>query len=193
MRSAHFDRRFFESSRGKIVTLLRTRERTVNDLAEALELTDNAIRAHLLGLERDGLVMAGGTTLRYHDPRRFGAMLWIESRAGGHPLLDTLGIVVRRSTIVPDLREDIVEGLEHAAAVQLERVPSAAAADSTAQTPIASAEKQATFTAPAVTARPPSPSACTLLALTHARTGKGGPPRESREIEHLPRPEAERG
>ena len=29
--------------------------------------------------------------LRYRDPRRFGAMLWIESRAGGHPLLDTLG------------------------------------------------------------------------------------------------------
>ena len=46
---------------------------------------------------------------------------------------------------------------------------------------------------PAVTARSRSPLACTLLVLTHARTGKGGPPRESREIEHLPRPEAERG
>ena len=34
----------------------------------------------------------------------------------------------------------------------------------------------------AVTARPRSPSACTLLALTHARTGKGGPPRECRSV-----------
>lgn len=52
--------RFFESSRGRIVTLLRGTTKTVNELAEALELTDNAVRAHLLSLERDGLVRQSG-------------------------------------------------------------------------------------------------------------------------------------
>ena len=32
-----------------------------------------------------------GTTLRYHDPRRFGAVLWTAGEAGAHPLLRGLG------------------------------------------------------------------------------------------------------
>src|SRR5581483_8235735 len=35
--------------------------RTVNDLAEALTLTDNAVRAQLTALERDGLVRQSGS------------------------------------------------------------------------------------------------------------------------------------
>ncbi|MGH9969750.1 MAG: helix-turn-helix transcriptional regulator [Pyrinomonadaceae bacterium] len=54
------DKRFFDSTRGRIVTLLRGTTRTVNELAEELGLTDNAVRAHLLSLERDGLVMQSG-------------------------------------------------------------------------------------------------------------------------------------
>jgi len=52
--------RLFKSTRGKILELLRTRECTVNDLAEALHLTDNAVRAHLASLERDRLVTQAG-------------------------------------------------------------------------------------------------------------------------------------
>jgi formamidopyrimidine-DNA glycosylase len=37
------------------------------------------------------LVLDDGTTLRYHDPRRFGAMLWIASSGEAHPLLRHLG------------------------------------------------------------------------------------------------------
>ena len=37
------------------------------------------------------LVLDDGTTLRYHDPRRFGAMLWLPAGAGVHPLLAALG------------------------------------------------------------------------------------------------------
>jgi formamidopyrimidine-DNA glycosylase len=37
------------------------------------------------------ITLDDGTVLRYRDPRRFGAMLWIESTAEGHPLLDALG------------------------------------------------------------------------------------------------------
>ena len=50
------DERFFASTRGRVTTLLRQGDRTVEELAQALGLTDNAVRAHLVTLERDGLV-----------------------------------------------------------------------------------------------------------------------------------------
>lgn len=40
--------------------MLRRASRTVNELAEALDLTDNAVRLHLSTLERDGLVVQEG-------------------------------------------------------------------------------------------------------------------------------------
>src|SRR5689334_2410086 len=43
-------------TQGKLLSLLRGTPRTVAELAHALELTDNAIRAHLASLGRDGLV-----------------------------------------------------------------------------------------------------------------------------------------
>ena len=52
--------RLFKSTRGKILELVRTEERTVNDLADALRLTDNAVRAHLASLERDRLITQSG-------------------------------------------------------------------------------------------------------------------------------------
>ena len=52
--------RFFESTRGKIVTLLRRSGMTADEVAQALGLTDNAVRAHLTTLERDGLVRPNG-------------------------------------------------------------------------------------------------------------------------------------
>jgi predicted ArsR family transcriptional regulator len=48
---------FFTSTRGQIVTLLRRSSHTVDELAQALDLTHTAVRAHLAALERDGLVM----------------------------------------------------------------------------------------------------------------------------------------
>ena len=55
-----FDKRFFESTRGQIITILRGAPSTVEDLVKELNLTDNAVRAHLLSLERDGLVRQSG-------------------------------------------------------------------------------------------------------------------------------------
>ena len=52
--------RFFDSTRGKIVILLRHDLHTVSELAKALNLTDNAVRAHLATLEGDGLVRRSG-------------------------------------------------------------------------------------------------------------------------------------
>lgn len=37
------------------------------------------------------LEFGNGVLLRYHDPRRFGAMLWSAGDAGSHPLLAALG------------------------------------------------------------------------------------------------------
>jgi predicted ArsR family transcriptional regulator len=62
------DSKFFESTRGKIVAQLRTGGKTVNDLSAALSLTDNAVRANLLSLERDRLVAQSGTIKGHRKP-----------------------------------------------------------------------------------------------------------------------------
>ena len=58
------DEKFFESTRGRMVTLLRRSGRTVEDLARAVGLTDNGVRAHLAVLERDGIVRQRGSVRR---------------------------------------------------------------------------------------------------------------------------------
>ena len=49
-----------DTSRGRIITLLQQGSLTVDDLASKLSLTANAVRAHLTGMERDGLVQRAG-------------------------------------------------------------------------------------------------------------------------------------
>jgi predicted ArsR family transcriptional regulator len=68
MNLTKLDTRFFESTRGQIVMLLRLSPRTVSEIAQSLELTDNAIRAHLLSLERDGLVEQKGAVKGFRKP-----------------------------------------------------------------------------------------------------------------------------
>ena len=76
MSPTRWDQRFFASTRGRVVTLLRDGHTTVEDLARALNLTDNAVRTHLSALER-GISLsragcAGGWGNRPHlrpDPR----------------------------------------------------------------------------------------------------------------------------
>ncbi len=60
MAMTRWDQRFFSTTRGRIVALLRRATRTVDELADVLGLTDNAVRAHLATLERDGLVQQSG-------------------------------------------------------------------------------------------------------------------------------------
>ena len=68
MKETKFGTRFFQSTRGRIVGLLRGQTRTVNELAEELEMTDNAVRAHLFTLERDGLVRQSGVQPGHRKP-----------------------------------------------------------------------------------------------------------------------------
>jgi predicted ArsR family transcriptional regulator len=60
MSSLPWYQQFFASTRGRIVLLLRRSGLTVDELARVLHLTDNAVRAHLATLERDGLVCQEG-------------------------------------------------------------------------------------------------------------------------------------
>jgi predicted ArsR family transcriptional regulator len=69
MKRTNLDKRFFASTRGRIVTLLRGATRTVNELAEKLGVTDNAVRAQLISLERDGLVQQSGVQRSHRKPQ----------------------------------------------------------------------------------------------------------------------------
>ncbi len=60
MKITKFGQNFLDTTRGRIVGLLRRGIETVDELAQKLEVTDNAVRAHLATLERDGLVKRGG-------------------------------------------------------------------------------------------------------------------------------------
>jgi predicted ArsR family transcriptional regulator len=55
-------RRFFETTRGRVIQLLRAGGRTVDELAGMLGLSGTSVRAHLSQLESDGIVR--------HSPRR---------------------------------------------------------------------------------------------------------------------------
>ena len=52
--------RYRESTRGRIVALIRRGERTVEEIATTIGMTDNAVRSHLTALERDGVIRQSG-------------------------------------------------------------------------------------------------------------------------------------
>ncbi|MBA3481200.1 MAG: ArsR family transcriptional regulator [Pirellulales bacterium] len=60
MSQRQLNNRFWGSTRGRIILILRSGAAAVNDLAKTLGVTDNAVRAQLTALERDGLVQQGG-------------------------------------------------------------------------------------------------------------------------------------
>ena len=60
MANGGWDQRFLSTTRGQVVALLWRAPRTVEELAVALGVTDNAVRTHLSSLERDGLVRQSG-------------------------------------------------------------------------------------------------------------------------------------
>jgi len=55
-----WENHFGNSTRGRIVAILRRGWRSVDEIASALGLTDNAVRAHIATLERDGVIAATG-------------------------------------------------------------------------------------------------------------------------------------
>ncbi len=104
------DKRFFGSTRGRIVTLLRGGTKTVNELAAELELTDNAVRAHLLSLERDGLIKQSGMQRGTRKPH-FAYELTDEAEhmfpKAYHALLNQL-ITVLKGHLSPAALEEVL-------------------------------------------------------------------------------------
>lgn len=110
-----WNQRFFASTRGQVVALLRQGYLTVEELARELNLTDNAVRAHLSALERDGLVVQSGRrrgagkpaftyalTPEAEDlfPKAYGALL--------HLVLDALA-----ERLAPESLDDLLRDVGH--------------------------------------------------------------------------------
>lgn len=53
--------RLIGETQARMLQLLRRSRRTINDLAESLGLTDNAVRTHVAALSRDGIIEQAGT------------------------------------------------------------------------------------------------------------------------------------
>ncbi|MBO0780215.1 MAG: ArsR family transcriptional regulator [Ktedonobacteraceae bacterium] len=68
MQAVPWKHNFFASTRGQILVLLRRASSTVDEIAQALHVTDNAIRVHLAALERDGLVRQCGVRRAHAKP-----------------------------------------------------------------------------------------------------------------------------
>ena len=94
--------RFFATTRGQIVMLLRRAGRTVDELARSLDMTDNGVRSHLATLERDGLVRQHGTR-----------------RGGGKPAY-TYELTPEADTLFPKAYDEILVQLLDVLADRLE-------------------------------------------------------------------------
>lgn len=107
MKATGWRTRLMASTRGKILDLLRPKDQTVNELAASLKLTDNAVRAHLLSLERDGLIHQSGTQPGFRKPHVTYALTpeaeQIFPKSYG-VLLDLILIVISRQLTPKELR-----------------------------------------------------------------------------------------
>lgn len=109
MGNSNWQRRILTSTRGRVLSLLRTGPRTVQNLADSLGLTQNAVRTHLNALERDGLVRQEGVRRAVGKPA-FVYVMAEEAEAlfpkAYAEVLDRLMDRLRR-----DQGEDALEGL----------------------------------------------------------------------------------
>ncbi len=125
MKTTGWRSRLMESTRGKILDLLRTKGQTVNELAAALKLTDNAVRAHLLSLERDGLIHQSGTQPGFRKPHATYALTaeaeQIFPKSYG-VLLDLILIVISRQLSPKELRSAMREVGKRIAANHLDEI-----------------------------------------------------------------------
>ena len=97
-----FPKGFAERLAGRQVIALRRRAKYIlasieggDTLLIHLGMT-GSLRVHHTAPERVlhdhvDIELASGAVLRYHDPRRFGAILWLEGSGDAHPLLSSLG------------------------------------------------------------------------------------------------------
>lgn len=58
------------NSRGRLLALLRTGGKTVHELATELRVTDNAVRAHLVNLQTEGVIQQGPNRKGFRKPHQ---------------------------------------------------------------------------------------------------------------------------
>src|SRR3954453_23396403 len=126
MKPTGWNERFWASTRGRIVLLLRRGSRTVGELAEALGLTDNAVRTHLTALERDGVARHSGSRPGLRKPH----MVYELTREADQlfprvygPLLDQLLSVLKERISAGELEEALRAAAQRLAAVYRPAVP----------------------------------------------------------------------
>jgi predicted ArsR family transcriptional regulator len=117
MSVASLGTRFLESTRGQMVALLRRSAHTVEDLANALGLTNNAIRNHLATLERDGIVRQDGVR---RSPGAGKPAIVYELHPDAEPLLSSAYVPVLRALVDvllaelnPDQTDEVMLRLGH--------------------------------------------------------------------------------
>ena len=94
-----------DATRGRILALLREGTWTVDDLAECLGLTDNAVRFHLAALEREGGVAKAGVKKRSGAGKP--AILYSLTRAADEAFSRAYAPVL--SAVVEELRTTMSE------------------------------------------------------------------------------------
>lgn len=112
METTKFGQIFFESTRGRIVSLLRRGASSVEELSQQMELTDNAVRSHLATLERDGLIERGGVIPGARKPH-FAYQLTGEARhlfpKAYHALFNQLLTVLKLRLAPEEMQEILME------------------------------------------------------------------------------------
>jgi predicted ArsR family transcriptional regulator len=111
MRSTKFGQTFFDSTRGRVLDSIRNGVSTVEELSRQLDLTDNAVRAHLATLERDRLVEQHGLQRGSRKPH-FSYRLTSEAEhlfpKAYHTLLSRL-LVVLKLKLEPEQLQEILK------------------------------------------------------------------------------------
>jgi predicted ArsR family transcriptional regulator len=112
VKETKFGQNFFESTRGRIVNLLRRGVDTVEDLSRRLHLTDNAVRAHLATLARDGLVERRGERRGFRKPHFTYALTPDAEQLfpkAYHTLLNQLLLILKQRLEPNELQEILSE------------------------------------------------------------------------------------
>lgn len=108
MRQIAWDTRFFASTRGRVLALLRRDAQTIDELAVQLEITDNAVRSHISALERDGLIAQEGVRRGVGKPASIYTLTPDAERVFPKPYASVLETLL--SVLAERLPDDEMEG-----------------------------------------------------------------------------------
>src|SRR5215211_6277443 len=112
-------KQFRKGTRERIIPLLRSGERTVNDLVAEIGVTDNAIRSHLEALEEQGIISHAGFRAGTRKPHHAykltakGRRIFFEAC---EPLLNDL-LAVLGSRVTPKKLRNLLREAGHRLAV----------------------------------------------------------------------------